>query len=387
MRQYRYLVLSDTSYASKNANGYQKLKLVENSLSGRIVIPKGREQWVHAEFRTNAERITLPAFLLTKLMSKIFQPLLALMVAYRYRGSGVRWIYPVSNEFTLGAAWLLGLCGVSPWLVMWDPPGVSLRDGKNRRARVRCAIMDFMLRKAVAVSRGLLLNLHPGFCDGRMTSKQLSKVHCFVNGSQVEACRTVVGDMVKIPGRIGINSQMEPEKGCWRLCEVIERLCRDVPSASIVWIGSGSCYGRIVDRFDSMGLLGRRVFLPGFKPHDEALKLMAASSLGLNFYEDMPSLRWNYVLKLPEFMALGIPIVSPDLPGSREYLLKTGAGELFPAGDVDGAIKAVVKIINDDGLLRDMAKCACEAAAKYSWDRINENIAKVIHQEDACENA
>jgi glycosyltransferase involved in cell wall biosynthesis len=88
------------------------------------------------------------------------------------------------------------------------------------------------------------------------------------------------------------------------------------------------------------GATGARVLLPG--EIDDVAGLLTAADLGLfsSWKEGMPN-------SLLELMAAGLPIVSTDLPGTREALGAAYADELVRPGD-DEAFAARVRAFADD---------------------------------------
>lgn len=378
MQVYRYLILEDISYATRSANAFQKLSLAVDELKGRIIIPNGHKEWIHEAYQSSVEPVCVPEFMIKRGLRKILQPFIALLIFIKTRKSGYTWILPVSNETSLFAAVLMGVCGADLWLTTWDPPGVSVRNRPNAFARFRCFLMDWLLCQALRRSQGLILNLHHGFCDGRIPQHLMDRVHSFVNGTCVEHCENLARQARKVRARIGINSRVEQDKGCDELRDVIVEVCKRNKEVTVVWIGVGDQRERIVSEIRAAGLGEERVAMPGALEHDEALQLLATATLALNFYHDQPSLRWNYILKAPEFLSLGVPIVMTNTPGAREYVKSGVNGVLIEKQTTSDIADMILRMLQDQALLSKMAKAACEASKQYAWEKINSEIARVI---------
>lgn len=378
MDNFRYLISENIRYATRSANAFQKLSLVVDELKGRIIIPNGHKEWIHDAYQDSVDSVRVPEFMLKKGLRKILQPLVTFLVFVRTRRSGFRWILPVSNETSLLAAVIMGIFGADLWLTTWDPPGVSVRDRSDAVARFRCFLMDRLLCFALKHSQGLILNLHPGFCEGRIPQRLMPRVHSFVNGTCVESCRELAKRARKVPARIGINSRVEKGKGCDELRDVILDVCAKNKEVTVVWIGVGDQYDRVVSEIRAAGLGEDRVMMPGSVNHSEALQWLATASLALNFYHDLPSLRWNYVLKAPEFLSLGVPIIMTNTPGAREYV-KTGVnGVLIEDLTTSNISSLILRMLQDQTELSNMAKAASEGSLQYSWEKINSEIARVM---------
>ena len=74
---------------------------------------------------------------------------------------------------------------------------------------------------------------------------------------------------------------------------------------------------------------------------------------------------------LLESLACGLPIISTDLPGTRDYLDNTES-LLFKPGDVNGLVEAALTILNDSNRRRAMAASSRARARSLSWASIGE---------------
>jgi glycosyltransferase involved in cell wall biosynthesis len=94
------------------------------------------------------------------------------------------------------------------------------------------------------------------------------------------------------------------------------------------------------------GLQDRVTFL-GYRPHAEALRLLASADVGVMLVRDMPGARAVYTGKLFEYLGMGIPIllVGPD-DGVAAALVREAGGSLrvVAYGDPDGCARALVEL-------------------------------------------
>lgn len=85
--------------------------------------------------------------------------------------------------------------------------------------------------------------------------------------------------------------------------------------------------------------------LTGPVPNPEAMHLVAGSSVGLSLLRDLPNYRDSLPTKTLEYLAMGVPVVATDLPGTRAVLGDLDAVWLVPPGDVTAASEAITAAV------------------------------------------
>jgi glycosyltransferase involved in cell wall biosynthesis len=74
-------------------------------------------------------------------------------------------------------------------------------------------------------------------------------------------------------------------------------------------------------------------------------------------------------MKLIEYMAIGLPIVAPDLPSIRAALRDASRGKIFPAGDMARMKQAVLDFVRDPKAAADAGRRAREYVLGHlTWD-------------------
>lgn len=86
--------------------------------------------------------------------------------------------------------------------------------------------------------------------------------------------------------------------------------------------------------------------------------------------------RYTSPLKLFEYMAMGKPIVTADLPSIREVITDGEDGLLVEAGNPRAFAHAVMRLLQDDKLRTRIGKAAAARAATYSWTA---RAATIVH--------
>ena len=100
---------------------------------------------------------------------------------------------------------------------------------------------------------------------------------------------------------------------CRRLVPVISQILHALPGFRLLLVGE-----------PSVGLLRAfrtvpEVFFTGKVPHDEVPGLLARAEYGLNLIPDRYPFRWQPSLKLMEYCAVGLKVISTDIPWARAF--------------------------------------------------------------------
>jgi phosphatidyl-myo-inositol alpha-mannosyltransferase len=81
----------------------------------------------------------------------------------------------------------------------------------------------------------------------------------------------------------------------------------------------------------------------------------------------------SFGLVVLEGMAAGVPVVASDIAGYRD-VLPPDAGELVPPGDPPALADALRRLLADAGLRRRLGEAGRQAAARYDWSVVAEEI-------------
>ncbi|MCU1459029.1 MAG: glycosyl transferase, family 2 [Actinomycetia bacterium] len=119
--------------------------------------------------------------------------------------------------------------------------------------------------------------------------------------------------------------------------DLLERLARDIPDAQLVLVGEATCSMERFDRYTNVHWLG-------YKPYAEIPRYGAGFDVGILPRLDSKWSKYTNPIKLKEYLALGIPVVTRDLPEAHRY-----AEWIRIAGDDDAFVAATAAALADGG--------------------------------------
>jgi glycosyltransferase involved in cell wall biosynthesis len=163
----------------------------------------------------------------------------------------------------------------------------------------------------------------------------------------------VPADLAAIPGpRIGFFGKLRDRLVDY---ELLARVARAIPEASIVLIGPAE------DSFDALAALPNVHYL-GPRPYGDIPAYGCGFDVAVMPWRDNEWIRNANPIKLKEYLALGLPVVSTDFPEVRRY-----DDVIWVESDPESFIAAVKATLADGGLATPKARRA--AVVESTWDR------------------
>lgn len=107
--------------------------------------------------------------------------------------------------------------------------------------------------------------------------------------------------------------------------------------------------------------------LPGFLPHPEAMRRVAGGAVGVSPLMGLPNHRDSLPSKVIEYLALGLPVVASDLPGTRAVVGSLPGAVLVPPGDVAAWTRAIARALTDPDLRRRARDGAADVRRDFTW--------------------
>ena len=91
----------------------------------------------------------------------------------------------------------------------------------------------------------------------------------------------------------------------------------------------------------------------------------------------LPSEREGMPLVLLEALAMGLPVVATDIPGTRDVIGHGVNGVLVPPDDAVALRKALLRVATDPDGYQRMSEAARRRSAQYSWAEIGAQFERV----------
>jgi glycosyltransferase involved in cell wall biosynthesis len=87
-------------------------------------------------------------------------------------------------------------------------------------------------------------------------------------------------------------------------------------------------------------------------------------------------------MKIPEYLALGKPVVAPDQENIRELVRDGIEGSLFPPGDPTGLVRAIRQLAEDDERRRSLGASAARRVSEegLTWERNAERVETMVRE-------
>jgi glycosyltransferase involved in cell wall biosynthesis len=112
--------------------------------------------------------------------------------------------------------------------------------------------------------------------------------------------------------------------------------------------------------------LGEDLVFTGPLSNRKALDLLTKASVGLCPLLDLPNYRESQPTKILEYLAMGVPVVASDLPGTRFLVEDLRAVVLAPAGDSQ-ALADAISAARSPEFVREARAQAPIVRDRYRW--------------------
>jgi glycosyltransferase involved in cell wall biosynthesis len=173
------------------------------------------------------------------------------------------------------------------------------------------------------------------------------------------------------------HGTVTPPYGLELLVEAVARLNGRVSGMRLDVYGTGDSVAAARGRAHELGVADWVHFTDRYLPHREVLESVRSASVGV--IPNLPTQLNRFALssKLFEYVALGVPVVSADLPTIREHFADDEI-RFFRAGDADALAEALFDVASDGTAARTRAKRALKRYEAYRWPRNAARYAELL---------
>ena len=287
---------------------------------------------------------------------------------YNFAGEGVR----AAHERGMPA-----LLEVNSPLI--DHPG-SLKAALDRMLLVQPMkrLRDEMCRKATAIVTPL-----PEIVPEHVPSQKVHRVHW---GANVERFRpNVARRALDLPADrpvVAFSGSFRP----WHGADVLVRAAARLGDrASFLFIGDGPALSETKALADELGVAKWSVFT-GAVPYADMPSTLRCADIGVAPYQPsrLGQMQLGFYwspLKIFEYMAMGMPVVTLDVPPLRDVIRPGEEGALIAAGD-DAALAATLEgWIEEPDKARSMGEAGRRRIVEhFSWQRHCEQLERILQE-------
>ncbi len=183
------------------------------------------------------------------------------------------------------------------------------------------------------------------------------------------------GDLV-----VGKVARLFRLKGHEYLIEAARRIVAREPRTKFLLVGDGIYRDRFARWVARLGLADHFIFA-GLVPPTEIPRYLALMDVLVHL-----SLREGLPRTLPQALAAGKPVIAFDVDGAREICLPERTGLLLPAGDTEGLVNAVTRLLHDPSARHRMGdEGRALVLAEFGEDLMVDRIEKLYRRLETAE--
>lgn len=158
-------------------------------------------------------------------------------------------------------------------------------------------------------------------------------------------------------------------KGHRDLIEAAETICGELPQVKFVFVGEGCERSQIYEQVRRTGLEDNFLFLGYRRDIPELLSCCDISVL--------PSIAEGFPNAVLESLASGLPVVATCVGGTLEIIEDGKNGLLVPPGDPTALTTAILRLLRNRGLARQLARAGQNQARLHNFDCLVYELGKL----------
>lgn len=206
--------------------------------------------------------------------------------------------------------------------------------------------------------------------DGVLKERIIPRLVVVPDGSDFDQARRLPFEEINRFGVVFMGHLREG-KGIEFIIDALPNICKQVPLAKLMIIGTGPLETGLKQRTKELGI-DNKVDFKGFIEDSTGINnLMMYCSVGLAPYEPTPHSFAYYgdPGKIKAYLAVGLPVVVTKVPAFAYEVARAKAGIAVEYNQKEFS-EAVVKLLTDDEFYLSCRRNAIELASRYSWENI-----------------
>ena len=176
---------------------------------------------------------------------------------------------------------------------------------------------------------------------------------------------------------------VEPHDGTILLADAALPIIEKYPDIIFEIIGDGKCLPDLINKVSKYNILKNFTFV-SWVQNEEIPEHLAESKIGIVTHFRTPATEICLVLKGLEYMAMGLPVVAPDLLGMREEFGDNERGLLFEPNNPRDLTAKLLRLLDDNQLQTKLGMAGVEFVKQNcNWE---ENAKKIVEISENCIN-
>ena len=271
---------------------------------------------------------------------------------------------------------------------MMDPPGTK----KNLADKFLLGQMTRMARAQAELAKRIVTPLAATvpFPELRNKVREIpwgANVELFdrarLDANEIETLRARINPQHKRV--VAFLGSFRPWHGVREFADVAERIARERDDILFLMIGSGDLLDELRARIERANLQNK-IVLTGAVKYAQVPYFLALADVGAAPFNTAvhPPLRVGFYwspLKVHEYMAMGLPVVTINVAGLNEIARNEQEGLLYPEGDLDALRAAIVRLCDDAALATRLGQAArARVVENFSWQKHAELLEDVLRE-------
>lgn len=174
--------------------------------------------------------------------------------------------------------------------------------------------------------------------------------------------------------RILFVGRLYPVKGVQYLLQAMKIIHEEMPDVKLILVGDGEEREHLESLTDSLEIK-ECVEFAGRAPHEEVQDYMNQAEVFV-----LPSLSEGFPVTILEAMACGLPIVATRVRGVPDIVEEGINGYLVDTKNPEQIARALLKILGNEQLGKDISKNNIEKVETYSWDKIAVQLERIYQK-------
>ena len=170
--------------------------------------------------------------------------------------------------------------------------------------------------------------------------------------------------------------RMDLQHGVATFVKTIPFILQEFPATKFYFVGEGTEFGRIKQLIENLNINSSCV-ITGYKPYREATKYLQKASIGVIPRPDILANHLVVTVKLFEYWAAGLSVVSSHLEGISEIATDRYNILFFQPGNSRDLAEKILLLLQKPDILKRLQQNGQETVKKFEWSFLASQIVEV----------